>query len=117
MQATEALPLQNTKSININKTQKKKKKLSDIDKNRLWSILDQEKKPSVTILGDVKEEQVIPYTDTCPHCQCLLQFGEDGFPACIQPSCGYMAKYSLDYSPEWRYFASDQKNGGSDTTR
>ena len=26
MQATEALPLQNTKSININKTQKKKEK-------------------------------------------------------------------------------------------
>jgi|TARA_B110000114_G_scaffold84186_2_gene89008 transcription initiation factor TFIIB len=119
MQVTEAqsIDIVHNKTITINKTQKKQKKRSDLEKNKLWSILDQDKKPPVAILRDVKKEQEIPYTDTCPNCQHLLQFGEDGFPACIQATCGYMAKYSLDYSPEWRYFASDQKNGGSDTTR
>lgn len=115
-----------TISQNKSQTQKRKKKLSDPQKNKLWNIYDQDKKPPLIIHSEnnsehsncpVETSNVIPFTDMCPHCNSLLQLCEDGFPACIKPDCGYMARHMLDYSPEWRSFASDQKNGGSDTTR
>jgi transcription initiation factor TFIIIB Brf1 subunit/transcription initiation factor TFIIB len=92
------------------RTLKKKKKLSDIEKNKLWSIYDQEKK--VQKLTEQAQE-----TDFCFKCKSVLQFNEEGLPACINSECGYMYICAIDYSPEWRFFAQDQKSGSTDTTR
>ena len=101
-----------SKSTNA-KTLKKKKKLSDLEKNRLWNIYDQEKqsKPSITIHSPENEQtdQLQIETDFCHKCKNILQFNEEGFPSCINPNCGYMDNSAIDYSPEWRYFAQDQK--------
>ena len=111
-----------SKSMNT-KTLKKKKKLSDLEKNRLWNIYDQEKqsKPSITIHStendQPKRDDLKIDTDFCHKCKSILQFNEEGFPACINAECGYMYNCAIDYSPEWRYFAQDQKSGASDTTR
>jgi len=95
------------------KTQKKKQALSITDKNKWWSVLDEEKHIAHvdTISSEVRE------IDICPKCNLVLIFMEEGFPACRNQSCGYMNNYCLDYSPEWRYFASDQKGNQADTTR
>jgi transcription initiation factor TFIIB len=111
-----------SKSSSANtKTLKKKKKRSDLEKNRLWNIYDQEKqsKPSITIHSPENEQpdQLKIETDFCHKCKNILRFNEEGFPSCTNPKCGYMHSSAIDYSPEWRYFAQDQKTGGSDTTR
>lgn len=101
-------------------TQKRRKRRTDSTKNKLWSILDQEKKkPSLTILEDATSDIPVepPSADMCPQCNSLLRYNEEGFPSCIKKECGYMSSYHLDYSPEWRFFAADQKAGATDTTR
>ena len=35
---------------------------------------------------------------------------EDGFPTCTGPTCGVIYKDTLDYSPEWRFFSTEDKN-------
>jgi transcription initiation factor TFIIB len=41
---------------------------------------------------------------------------EDGFPTCTGPSCGVIYKDTLDYSPEWRFYGTEDKNA-KDPTR
>jgi transcription initiation factor TFIIB len=41
---------------------------------------------------------------------------EDGFPTCTGPGCGVIYKDTLDYSPEWRFYGSEDKNA-KDPTR
>jgi transcription initiation factor TFIIIB Brf1 subunit/transcription initiation factor TFIIB len=112
-----SLPLPETSSnIKNHKTQKKKKPLSTIEKERWWKLLDDEKeqlKTEQNISDPIQSE--VRELDLCPVCTNVLIFMEEGFPACT--FCGYMNNYSLDYSPEWRYFASDQKGTQADTTR
>lgn len=38
---------------------------------------------------------------------------DEGFPTCNH--CGYMRTETLDYSPEWRFFGADDKNGNDPT--
>jgi transcription initiation factor TFIIB len=125
-----------SQSISTGKTQtqKRRKKRSDTEKNRLWSILDKEKQTLTIVDSDIDLEiqdrtqtdmkndstqldSAPPCSDMCPLCNSLLQYNEEGFPSCVTAQCGYMANYHLDYSPEWRFFAADQKAGASDTTR
>lgn len=97
------------------KTKKKKSNLNPIQKAKLWEIYDQDK--IATTESDHTSASIIEQTDFCIKCQSLLIYAEEGFPTCRNASCGYMNHYALDYSPEWRYFASDQKSNNPDTTR
>jgi transcription initiation factor TFIIB len=36
---------------------------------------------------------------------------DDGFPTCTNGKCGIMNRNILDYSPEWRFFGGNDKNG------
>ena len=40
---------------------------------------------------------------------------EDGFPTCTNNNCGIIYKNTLDYSPEWRFYGSDDKNHNDPT--
>jgi transcription initiation factor TFIIB len=52
----------------------------------------------------------------CRLCKSVLIITEDGFPTCTSPTCGVIYRDTLDYSPEWRFYGGDDKNG-NDTTR
>jgi transcription initiation factor TFIIB len=95
------------------KTQKKRTEMSSVDKSKLWSIFDTEKR-STNATTEVPLECV--YTKgQCNRCNSLLMIMEDGFPTCTSPSCGIMFKDVLDYSPEWRFYGADDKNAADPT--
>ena len=94
------------------KTQKKKQALSSIDKSKLWEAFDQEKNKS-----KIEEESLeVPYLeDVCFRCNSWYMFNEDGFPTCSNKECGVMNCHILDYSPEWRFFSSDDRHANDPT--
>jgi len=122
---TELLIIESTKSIsiplekNIENTTKKKKKqqLTSQEKSNLWSVFDFDAK---TIQSDIQPVIECVYQETnthnCSLCNAILMIMEDGFPTCTNIQCGLMYKNTLDYSPEWRFYGSDDKNA-SDPTR
>ena len=110
------------------KTQKKKKNLNALQKAKLWEIYDQDKNATTSNQDDIDpsktstielqpQEITVEQTEFCIKCQTLLIYSEEGFPACPKSTCGFLNHYSLDYSPEWRYFAGDSKSNNPDTTR
>lgn len=97
------------------KTKKKKKNLSSIEKNNLWSIFDNDLK---SIDDSSKMEVVYEQTkelDLCILCKSTLIIMEDGFPTCTNKNCGLIYNETLDYSPEWRFFANDDKKTNDPT--
>jgi transcription initiation factor TFIIIB Brf1 subunit/transcription initiation factor TFIIB len=97
------------------KTQKKKKNLSNLDKSKLWEAYDQEKKLLKTIDESEIETNILPTNDNCNRCHSVNIFNEDGFPTCSNTQCGVMNCNVLDYSPEWRFFASDDRHANDPT--
>ena len=57
-----------------------------------------------------------PVQNACHLCISPLIIMEDGFPTCTNRQCGIMYTKTLDYSPEWRYYGSEDKNA-TDPTR
>ena len=116
MISTKSLP-QKEQSISVakgnkNKTQKKKRNLSNFDKSKLWEIFDEDKnKNTIT----VKIEEPRQNTDNCYKCESPLIYTEDGFPTCVNDKCGWMNTQAIDYSPEWRFFASDDRHANDPT--
>ena len=96
------------------KTKKRKNNLNPRQKAKLWEIYDQDK---IANKQDTDAPSTIEQTEFCVKCHTLLIYAEEGFPTCPSESCGHMNQYMLDYSPEWRYFAADQKSNNPDTTR
>ena len=94
------------------KTQKKKQILSTIDKNKLWEAFDQEKKQKK---NEDLEEPEPQLEDVCYRCNSFYIFNEDGFPTCSNKECGVMNCHILDYSPEWRFFSSDDRHANDPT--
>lgn len=95
------------------KTKKNKNPLNNDEKERLWAILDMEKKYNNEdhLINKIEE------TDFCEKCNNLMIYSEEGFTTCPNKECAIMHKYCLDYSPEWRYFTNEQKSNNPDTTR
>ena len=54
--------------------------------------------------------------DKCHLCDYHLIISDDGFPTCVNKSCGNINTKTLDYSPEWRFYGADDKNQ-TDPTR
>jgi transcription initiation factor TFIIB len=52
----------------------------------------------------------------CSMCDSVLVIMEDGFPTCMNKTCGVIYKDTLDFSPEWRYYGAEDKNA-TDPTR
>jgi transcription initiation factor TFIIB len=99
-----------------NRTLKKKRNLSAFDKSKLWEAYDQEK----TVLKLEKEESnpnesILIDNDACFKCRSAYIFNEDGFPTCSNSQCGIMNCNILDYSPEWRFFSSDDRHANDPT--
>jgi len=97
------------------KTLKKKNPLNPQQKSKLWEIYDQDK--FLENIHDNHTPSSVEQTEFCVKCHTLLICADEGFQTCPNGSCGYMNNYTLDYSPEWRYFAGDKKCNNADTTR
>ena len=103
-----------TKTKTKTKTQKKKQHLSHLDKSRLWEAYDEEK--HVLKLEKEKEKDYTALdNDACFKCKSAYIFNEDGFPTCSNSECGIMNCNILDYSPEWRFFSSDDRHANDPT--
>lgn len=108
------------KNTNKQKTQKKKVNRSTFDKSKLWDIYDNDKKDIYDSQSEVKKERIecvyAKDAEVCNICNSPLMIMEDGFPTCTGPDCGVIYKDTLDYSPEWRFYGSEDKNA-KDPTR
>lgn len=101
------------------KTKKVKKQLNSTDKQKLWAIYDNDKSViSSNYESSLETSQgIVEQTEFCIKCRNLLIYSEEGFPTCKSATCGHMNNYTLDYSPEWRYFSGEGKSNNPDTTR
>ena len=91
------------------KTQKKKNKISSAEKSKLWDLYDE----NCTKRNEAKNDNL--EDGLCNLCENVLIITEDGFPTCSNPSCGIIYTNTLDYSPEWRYYGSEDKNANDPT--
>jgi transcription initiation factor TFIIB len=91
-----------------NKTQKIKKVFTREEKTNLWKQFQPEEQL-------IEKNDVFEDTTVCHQCFSDLVTLEDGFPVCSNPKCSIVYNNTLDYSPEWRFFGSDDK--GNDPAR
>jgi len=105
----EIAPTQTT----FNKTKRVKKNYTDFEKSRLWNIFDSDKKE--TNLPEKETDPECVYnskTDNhCMKCNSELMIMDHDFPTCVNPKCRIVYKDVLDFSPEWSYYGSDDRNG------
>ena len=112
----------NTTVFQGGKTKKKKQNISSKDKNQLWDIFDTDittintDKP-IECIYENTEIQPTDFHHKCSLCDTIVIIMEDGFPTCMNPTCGIIYKNVLDYSPEWRFYASSGDKHSSDPTR
>ena len=104
------------KTTNKQKTQKKKVNRSNNDKSKLWDIYDNDKSDIHDKQKEVIECVYAKDAEVCNLCQAPLMIMENGFPTCTGTTCGVIYKGALDYSPEWRFYGSEDKNA-KDPTR
>jgi transcription initiation factor TFIIB len=112
-----------SKTINNAKTKKKKNDMSYREKSKLWDIYDLDKVDNNSSSGtgeSVPPDIECVYTtpkdnDRCIACNSPLMLMDDGFPTCTSDQCGIMYKDILDYSPEWRFYGTDDKNANDPT--
>jgi len=104
------------KTSNKQKTQKKKINRSNDDKSKLWDIYDNDRTDINKKKTDIIECVYAKDSEVCNICQAPLMIMENGFPTCTGTTCGVIYKDALDYSPEWRFYGSEDKNA-KDPTR
>ena len=102
------------------KTQKKKSDLSSTDKSKLWDVFDVDTKTIIQDNTSTPTRIECIYTnenaDKCNLCKSALIVMDDGFPTCTNTDCGIMYRDILDFSPEWRFYGTEDKNA-KDPTR
>jgi len=123
------------------KTKKKKTFITTAEKKKLWEIFDTQSidesttEPVECIYNNTSKQDQAAETPnplllsnslhiedntvdlhTCSACNSLQVIMEDGFPTCTNSQCGLMYTQTLDFSPEWRYYGSEDKNA-TDPTR
>ena len=108
------------------KTKKIKKTFSQEEKTALWNIFDtdlskmknypsfelDESPSEIKPIYESSEKEI----DLCHLCNSILMIMEDGFPTCTNQSCGIIYRKTLDYSPEWKFYGTDDKHA-TDPTR
>ena len=84
-------------------------------KNDLWKLFDTDKCSLMNKRegsNDEKDQnQDREHHHNCYLCNAPLSIMEDGFPTCINGKCGIIYKNVLDFSPEWRFYGGNDKNG------
>ena len=105
-----------TQLTSAEKTKKRKNTLSSSEKEKMWAAFQSE-----TSIDDKAQPANCVYqshptvTSECISCGSALMVMDDGFPTCLNKSCGMVYTDTLDYSPEWRYFGADDKNANDPT--
>ena len=102
------------------KTKKKKPaSLTRTDKSKIWDTFAKESLVAGGLDKDKPEIKCVyqshPAKDVCTTCGSGLMIMDDGFPTCLNKSCGLIYTDTLDYSPEWRYFGAEDKNANDPT--
>jgi len=87
--------------MEMNKTQKRR-----VDKKQIWELFDNDR---LECVYDNKEPEM-KEAGICGMCSGVLVITEEGFPTCSKASCGIVYTNTLDYSPEWRFYGSDDRN-------
>ena len=121
------------RSIQGSKTKKNKHIISRKDKKNLWDIFDIDNQDipitkscdieclyeNVNDNGDTPTVETLTteFHHKCSLCDTIVVIMEDGFPTCMNPKCGIIYKNVLDYSPEWRFYASSGDKHTTDPTR
>jgi transcription initiation factor TFIIB len=84
-----------------------------ITRKSLWNKFDTEIGARIPDI-----DTTVPVDDHtyCKVCSTIMAWSEDGFPTCMNKSCGFMSRNILDASPEWRYYGGDD-HGSVDPTR
>jgi hypothetical protein len=92
------------KTIKTNKTIKKKKELSELNKSKLWEIFDNDKKHLEKKINSDNENIECIYEKMCKEeqelcklCNSRLMIMDDGFPTCTNIKCSVMDRDVLDY--------------------
>jgi len=102
------------------KTQKKKTGLSSNEKSKLWDVFDTDthiiSNPNDKTGANIECVYAKENDDKCTLCKSALLIMDDGFPTCVNTSCGVMYKDVVDFSPEWRFYGTEDKNA-KDPTR
>lgn len=86
-----------------NKT-RRTRRLSNSEKQLIWKTFDEETSKYKPVNEDIQE------VDLCSICSAVLVVSEEGLPTCSSPECGTMKPISIDFSPEWKFFQSDDRN-------
>lgn len=98
------------------KTKKKKTILTKDDKLRIWDAFQSDSQTTEREKPEIKcVYKSAAALDSCSSCGSQLMVMEDGFPTCLNKSCGMVYTDTLDYSPEWRYFGAEDKNANDPT--
>ena len=98
------------------KTKKKKTQLNKFDKDAMWDIFDKDVKNIKEDEEASSESKTEHYLDLCYSCSSPLFIMEDRLPICSNTQCGIANTKMLDYSPEWRFYGAEDRNG-KDPTR
>jgi len=117
---------ENVAQNNWSKTQKKKRTMSEAEKNKLWDIFDSDKTelkdqdtdPECLYSATISSPQNIkpvPEQDLCILCESTMMIMDIGYPTCTNKSCGWICRDTLDYSPEWRFYGAEDKNANDPT--
>jgi transcription initiation factor TFIIIB Brf1 subunit/transcription initiation factor TFIIB len=107
-------------SSNASNTKTKKKKsaaLTKTDKAKMWEAFNDDSSPTEKpeIKCVYQSRSTTTENNRCTSCGADLMVMEDGFPTCLNKSCGMVYTDTLDYSPEWRYFGAEDKNANDPT--
>jgi len=97
------------------KTQKKKKQLSNIDKSKIWELFETERKEKTETSSKIECLYEKKEDGLCLQCNQIMAVTPEGFSACTNTNCGIVYTEELDYSPEWRFYGSDDKNANDPT--
>lgn len=81
----------------------------------VWDMFMKEIQPPKNPVEETEQQTTVDELEIamveegyCPTCNNLLLMSDEGFPTCINRSCGKIYKNVLDSAPEWRY------NSGAD---
>jgi transcription initiation factor TFIIB len=86
------------------KDRKRTRKLSSKEKRKLWKSFDDEADETPELSPGMQE------VDICIECGAVMMVSEDGLPTCSSTTCSVMKPISIDFSPEWKFFQSDDRN-------
>jgi hypothetical protein len=84
-----------------------------ISNNDIWKIFDTEKINKRISSIELDTSEIIHRN--CTLCDSLLTIMEDGFPTCTNSKCSLICRNIIDYSPEWRFYASNDKTTADPT--